>query len=519
MYYCCQLFCTSIYQLFCTFDCCLHQYFLFRQSKDFNTRIIGSFYSHLLQLPKPFFDTRKIGELTARLTDTSRIQRVISQLAGNVVIDTLVTLVVFVFLFIYSWKIAVTSLLVLPIYFILIYKHNKRIIDGQRNIMSSYAMSEANYISTLQGIEPIKNYSKQDLFASTNNIIYSKFQDNIFSLGKIQIWLGFSANGFGIVFLLGVLLYSSYQVLYGYLKVGELMAILGMSSTLLPSIANLALVSIPINEAKIAFDRMFEFTGIEPEKNNEAIEIAQFESMKVENILFRFAGRKSLFNNVSFEINKGEIIAIMGENGSGKSTISQIIQKYYEGENGNIMVNQTDSLKGISFNSWRKIVSIVPQQIHIFNATVLENIAFDDAETKPQEVLNFLNEYGFAVFMDSLPQSVMTLVGEEGINLSGGQKQMIALARALYHQPQLLILDEATAAMDRQSEQFVLKLLQRLRTKMGIIFITHRLHVLKSFCDRIYILENGAISISGSHEKLLQSKNLYSEYWSDLIIQ
>lgn len=497
----------------------LRQYFLFRQSKDFNNRIIGSFYSQLLQLPKPFFDTRKIGELTARLTDTSRIQRVISQLTGNVVIDALVTLVVFIFLFIYSWKIAVTSLLVLPIYFILIYKHNKSIIDGQRNIMSSYARSEANYISTLQGIEPIKNYSKQDLFASTNNIIYSMFQDNIFSLGKIQIWLGFIANGFGIVFLLGVLLYSSYQVLNGYLKVGELMAILGMSSSLLPSIANLALVSIPINEAKIAFDRMFEFTGIEPEKNDEAIEISQFESLKVENILFRFAGRKSLFNNVSFEIEKGEIVAIMGENGSGKSTISQIIQKHYECENGNIIVNQADSLKDISFYSWRKIVSIVPQQIHIFNATVLENIAFDDAEKKPQEVLNFLNEYGFAVFMDSLPQSVMTLVGEEGINLSGGQKQMIALARALYHQPQLLILDEATAAMDRQSEQFVLKLLQRLRTKMGIIFITHRLHVLKSFCDRIYILENGAISISGSHEKLLQSKNLYSEYWSDLIIQ
>ncbi len=497
----------------------LRQYFLFRQSKDFNNRIIGSFYSQLLQLPKPFFDTRKIGELTARLTDTSRIQRVISQLAGNVVIDALVTLVVFVFLFFYSWKIAVASLLVLPVYFILIYKHNKRIIDGQRNIMSSYAMSEANYISTLQGIEPIKNYSKQQLFANTNNSIYSKFQENIFSLGKIQIRLGFIANGFGIVFLLGVLLYSSYQVLYGNLKIGELMAILGMCSTLLPSIANLALVSIPINEAKIAFDRMFEFTGIEPEKNNEAIEITKFESLKVENILFRFAGRSPLFNNVSFEVNKGEIVAIMGENGSGKSTISQIIQKHYECENGNIIINQQHSLKDISFSSWRKVVSVVPQQIHIFNATVLENIAFDDAVKKSQEVLNFLNEYGFGVFMDNLPQSVMTLVGEEGINLSGGQKQMIALARALYHQPQLLILDEATAAMDRHSEQFVLKLLQQLRAKMGIIFITHRLHVLRSFCDKIYILEKGSTTISGTHDKLLQSKNLYSEYWNDLIIQ
>lgn len=496
----------------------LRQYFLFRQSKDFNTRIIGSFYSQLLQLPKSFFDTRKIGELTARLTDTSRIQRVISQLAGNVIIDTLVTVVVFVVLFFYSWKIAVVSLLVLPLYFILIYKHNKSIIDGQRNIMSSYAMSEANYISTLQGIEPIKNYSKQELYANTNNIIYSKFQENIFSLGKIQIRLGFIANGFGVVFLLGVLLYSSYQVLYGNLKMGELMAILGMCSTLLPSIANLALVSIPINEAKIAFDRMFEFTGIEPEINDNVIEISQFESLKVENILFRFAGRSPLFNDVYFEVNKGEIVAIMGENGSGKSTISQIIQKHYECENGNITINQQHSLKDISFNSWRKIVSVVPQQIHIFNATVLENIAFDDAATKTQEVVNFLNEYGFGVFMDSLPQSVMTLVGEEGINLSGGQKQMIALARALYHQPQLLILDEATAAMDRQSEQFVLKLLQQLRAKMGIIFITHRLHVLRSFCDKIYILEKGSTTISGTHDKLLQSKNLYSEYWNDLVV-
>jgi ATP-binding cassette subfamily B protein len=177
----------------------LRQYFLFRQSKDFNTRIISSFYSKLLHLPKPFFDTRKIGELTARLTDTSRIQRVISQLAGNVVIDALVTLVVFGFLFFYSWKIALAALLVMPFYFLLIYRYNKRIIEGQRNIMSSYAMSEANYISTLQGIEPIKNYSKQDLFATTNNTIYSKFQENVFNLGKIQISLGFIANGFGIV--------------------------------------------------------------------------------------------------------------------------------------------------------------------------------------------------------------------------------------------------------------------------------------------------------------------------------
>jgi ATP-binding cassette subfamily B protein len=163
------------------------------------------------------------------------------------------------------------------------------------------------------------------------------------------------------------------------------------------------------------------------------------------------------------------------------------------------------------------LVGVVPQNIHIFNGSVLDNIAFDDVQNKAQDVILFLQQYGFAPFIDSLPQSLMTLVGEEGINLSGGQKQMIALARALYHKPQLLILDEATAAMDRQSEQFVLQLLQHLKNEMGIIFITHRLHVLKSFCDRIYILEIGTIINHGNHTQLLASKNLYSNYWNDLV--
>lgn len=494
----------------------LRQYFLISQSKNFNNRIISNFYSKLLNLPKPFFDTRKIGELTARLTDTSRIQRVISQLAGNVLIDSLVSIVVFVVLFNYSWKIALASLFILPVYFILIYRFNKKIIDSQKTIMSSYAMSESNYISTLQGIEPIKNYNKQALFSSTNNIIYGKYQDAVFSFGKIQIKLGFIANSFGVLFLLGVLLFSSHQVLENQLKIGELMAILGLCSTLLPSIANLALISIPINEARIAFDRMFEFTGIAPEIDIETTDLIEFKQLKIDNVLFRFTGRSPLLKNICFEINKGEIIAIMGENGCGKSTLTQIISKNYEVESGDIIINEFYKINNVSFESWRKIIGIVPQQPHIFNGTVIENICFEDAAKNPEKVNQFINDYGLLDFINSLPQSYMTIVGEEGINLSGGQKQMIALARALYHKPQLLILDEATASMDRKFEQFVLNLLSKIKTEMGIIFITHRLHVLKHFCDRIYIIENGSTSKNGSHETLLQSKNIYSNYWNEL---
>jgi ATP-binding cassette, subfamily C, bacteriocin exporter len=495
----------------------LRQYFLLRQSKDFNSRVIDFFYQHLLQLPKSFFDTRKIGELTARLNDTSRIQRVISQLAGNLVIDALVVIVSTTFVFAYSFQIGMVCLLATPVFYLLVYLHNKKLLEGQRAIMSSYAMAEANYISTLQGIEPIKNYNKQNLFSTVNKAIYQNYQNKILSLGKIQIKLTFLANGFGIIFLVITLLISCYQVLNNHLKTGELIAILGMCGSLLPGVANLAMISIPLNEAKIAFDRMFEFTGIKAEEDEKNSKLFRFNSIKVYQLGFRFAGRSQLLKSISFEVQRGEIVALMGENGSGKSTLSQIIQKFYQPETGQIIVNGMYLWKDIPISSWRNIVGIVPQQIHIFNGTILDNIAFEDAASKPQEVLDFLERSGFLPFIDRLPQSFMTLVGEEGINLSGGQKQIIALARALYHKPQLLLLDEATAAMDRKSEQFALGLLQRLKKNLAIIFITHRLQVLKSFCDRVYIIEGGTITSEGSHEDLLKEENLYSQYWADIV--
>jgi len=492
----------------------LRQYFLMRQSRDFNIRIIDFFYQHLLQLPKPFFDTRKIGDLVARLNDTTRIQRVISQIAGNVVIDLLITIITLGFLFSFSWQVGLISLFALPFYFLLIYSQSKNISKGQQAIMGSYAISEANYISTLQGIEPIKNHNKQQIFSVSNKMLYENYQDKIFSLGKIQIKLSLIANCFGVFFLIGILWFNAYQVLNGHLKTGQLMAILGMCGSLLPSIANLALISIPVNEAKIAFDRMFEFTGIEAEKHHSEGELLNFQSLQIKDVAFRFPGRSRLLQSIFLEINKGEIIALMGENGCGKSTLSQILQKYYLPEAGEIIINDITNLSNISFQSWRNCVGIVPQHIHIFNGTVLENIAFDDTAKDPQAVVDFLQQYGFIEFIERLPQSYMTLIGEEGINLSGGQKQMIALARALYHQPQLLILDEATAAMDRISEQFVLQLLVKLKSEIAVIFITHRLHILKSFCDRIYIIENGAIVAKGNHLQLLETLNLYSSYWS-----
>ena len=495
----------------------VRQYFLLSQSKMFNSRIISRFYDCLLHLPKPFFDTRKIGEFTARLNDTSRIQKVIIQLTGNSIIDALMVITAISFLFTYSWEVASVIICCLPFYFFTIRKFNTDIINSHRKVMVSYANSQSNFISTLLGIESIKNNNKQQLYGDANKDIYGYYQDCIVQLGKIQINLGAITNTFAVFILIVIVLIASFMVINGVLKPGELMAILGISSTLLPSVANLALVSIPINEAKVAFDRMFEFVNLETEEELDgAFGLNNFNSLLIENVSFRFPGRKLLLKNIFISVKKGEIIALMGENGCGKSTLSQIVQKQYLSESGSLLINGDISLKEISLSSWRRLIAVVPQNIHIFNSSVLENIAFDDARSNPQKVVLFLKQFGLSEFIETLPQSYMTLIGEEGISLSGGQKQIIAIARALYHKPQLLILDEATSAMDRESEKFILNLLVKLKSEMGIIFITHRLHVLKSFCDNIYILENGTISSSGNHEELINSKNLYSSYWFDL---
>lgn len=337
----------------------LREFFLLQQSKDFNNRINANFFSSLLQLPKPFFDTRKIGELVARLNDTQRVQRVIKMLASSLVIDVLVSIISMVFLFIYSWKIGLIALLSIPIYFYIIYRSNKKIINSQKEVMQSYAFNESNYINTIQGIATIKNDNKQDVFNKTNEAVFANFQEKIFNLGKINITLSWQSGLASVFFLIGVLVYTSIQVFNKEIKLGELMAILGIVSSLMPSIANLALISIPINEAKIAFNRMYEFASIEKEKENGQA-ISEINNIAIQNLSFRFAGRSELFTNINLHIEKGKFTAIVGESGSGKSTLGQILQRFYNFENGSIVLNNQHKLNEVELKSYRNLIGVIP---------------------------------------------------------------------------------------------------------------------------------------------------------------
>ena len=208
------------------------------------------------------------------------------------------------------------------------------------------------------------------------------------------------------------------------------------------------------------------------------------------------------------------------ESGCGKKTLLHIMKRFYPEESGDLLLNGSLKLADIPIHEWRECIASVPQEIKIFNAPLLQNISLREMST-PEEiekVVEFCNEIGLAPFFESFPQGYATLLGEEGVNISGGQKQLVALARALYQKPQLLLLDEPTSAMDRETEQNVLGLLNRLRDHLAVMMVTHRVQSIKH-ADRIYILEGGVVQTSGDSAALMESENLFSKTVEDVLVE
>ncbi|NDV83402.1 peptidase domain-containing ABC transporter [Bacteroides sp. 51] len=494
----------------------LRQYLLYTQSRNFNNRIISFFYNKLLRLPKSFFDTRKTGDLVARLNDTRRIQQVITVLSGDFIINILASIITIAALFYYSWVIGLALLCITPTIILLVNSFNKPIINAQREVMAWYANSESNFINTMQGIDTVKSHNKQNEFGKLNKLIYNSFQDRIFNLGKISIKLSFISGAISTMIITLSIAYGAYQVFNNTIKLGEFMAIINLVVSIMPSIVSLALITIQLNEAKVAFNRMFEFTSIKPENDKGLTLNSPVKSINICNLDFRFTGNKRVLNNVFLSFEVGEMSFIIGESGCGKTTLCHILEKFYSPESGNIIINSNINLESIAIKSWREQIGIMPQEIYFFNGTVLDNICLGLNKISPETVIETCEHYGLGKYISQLPQSYATKIGEDGINLSGGQKQLIALARILVMDPRIILLDEPTSSMDRQCEKFTLELLSAIKKTKIIIVVSHRLHVVKKYADKIYLIENQTINHYGNHTQMMQTENLYSNFWTDL---
>lgn len=244
---------------------------------------------------------------------------------------------------------------------------------------------------------------------------------------------------------------------------------------------------------------MEEFTTLETEKTKgEALE--SINSIELDNLTFNFPGALPLLKNISLKMERGKIIALLGESGVGKSTILQLLQRFYEPVSGNIRVNDLIT-KSWDLDDYRKGIGVVPQDIKIFNNYLLFNIALSDDPKELEQVPLWCKELGFDEFFSKFPQGYASLLGEEGANISGGQKQLVGLARALYRKPSVLLVDEGTSAMDKNTEQFILNMIKKIKKDMVILMVTHRMKVAQQ-SDYVYVLENGEITQHGQPSQL-----------------
>lgn len=496
----------------------VHRFFGAQQGRDFNLRIIDRFYSNLLRLPKSFFDNRLTGDLVARLNDTKTIQQTIAYIINSLILNFIILIVSGIVIFIYSPCSGIIILSALPVYFLIAWLFHHKIVLQQRAVMEAHSKNESNYINTIQGIDIIKSTNKEIFFSDINKLIYGFYQYTIFKLGKTNINLGFVTDSTGVIFSVALLSVNSFMVINKTITVGVLTAILGIASSMLPAIASLAFANLQLQGARIAFDRMFEFAGLRKEYSTEIDSKKTLEEileLTFQNISFRFPGRKQLFQDISFHIRKGEMITLFGENGCGKTTIINIIQRYYYPERGKYLINNTDINK-ISVRDLRTCIAVVPQIAKFFNGSVIENICLSNDKNEIQNVVKFCKKFGFERYIKQFPQDYLTMLGEDGINISGGQQQLISLARALYRNPQVLLLDEPTSSMDREIEIFILDVLNKYKNHSMIILVTHKISSAKE-SDRIYIVNKGKIEQSGTHKELISVNNIYSMSYNSIM--
>ncbi|MBO6077596.1 MAG: peptidase domain-containing ABC transporter [Bacteroidaceae bacterium] len=489
------------------------------QNRDFNNRVIRFFLSKLLHLPKLFFDTRKTGDIITRLNDTKRIQSVISYIISSVLIDVIILVVYVLFIFRYSVTIGLITLACSPVIYWIIAKHNKTIIAQQKDVMSSAALCESELINTVEGISDIKSYFRFPFFLEKNCLLNALRQEKGYELGNTNIKISIEAGLFSAIVNVGLIALCSYFVLTDKMTIGVLMAVISIFSTIFAKVSGMATLMIPINEARVIFSRMFEF--VDTRENTDETMVSEQpaelepESLSLDNISFRFIGRKNLFDGLSMEFKKGTITSIVGECGCGKSTLCQILERFYNPDKGRLLLNGNDASM-IPLNEWSKMIAFVPQEIFLCNGTLLENICFGEKVESFEEVKDFCEKYGFDRFFRELPEGLFTVIGEGGVKLSGGQKQLVAFARALFRPHSIFILDEMTAAMDRKTESFINDLLIKMKEDHIIICVTHRLDTARQISDRIAVIENGVVAENGSHQELMQTDNYYSQYWKGL---
>lgn len=466
---------------------------------------------HLLRLPLSYFERRPVGELSTRINELENIRQFLTGTALTVVLDALFSVVYIVVMLFYSWKLTVVGLGTIPIFIALTLIAAPTVSRQLRSKAERNAETQSYLVEVMSGIQTVKaqNIELRARFSWQER--YARFVAASFKTVVVSTLANSTSNFLNKLSSLLVLWVGAYLVLQGELTLGELIAFRIISGYVTSPILRLAQLWQNFQETALSLERLSDIvdTPQEAEQDRLNIPLPSIDgSVKYENLSFRFGTTGPLqLCNVNLEISAGQFVGIVGQSGSGKSTMMKLLLRLYEPESGRILMDGYDIAK-VELYSLRRQIGVVPQDTLLFDGTVQDNIGLTNPDASTDEIIEAARIAAAHEFIMNLPNGYNTRVGERGAALSGGQRQRIAIARSVLQKPKLLVLDEATSALDYPTERQVCLNLAKAFEGSTVFFITHRLNTVRN-ADMIVVMDAGKIIEHGNHNEMMALKGHY----------
>jgi ATP-binding cassette, subfamily B, bacterial MsbA len=474
---------------------------------DFRTHV----FAHLQRLSLNFFAKRRTGEILSRLmNDVSVIQTTLTETPIDSTKQVVTLIGGVAFLLIMNWRLCLLILLLLPALVLVARFFGKRLKALSTDIQDQTATATTLIEEVVSGIRVVKSFvqtrREEMRFAGQ---VHTMLQLTLRRARVLAVFIP-TITLLTLAAAAAVLWYGGKQVIDGVVSPGELFAFVLFAGILIGPFGSAARVFAQIKEAQGAMRRVFDILDTEPDVHDrpDAVPMPPITGhVTIDHVSFAYDPRQPVLTDISFETKPGEVVAFVGPTGSGKTTLVNLLHRFYDPSSGAIAIDGYD-LRSVRLDSLYRQIGLVPQETILFGGTIQDNIRYGREHATEHDVIEASRAANAHEFISALPDGYETIVGEKGVNLSGGQRQRLAIARAILKNPKILILDEATSALDAESERLVQEALERLMVGKTTFIVAHRLSTIQR-ANRIIVLNNGRIVEQGDHFTLMERKGLY----------